>query len=195
MSRILCTGLIAIWLLAPMAQAGSRDRDDWRESRHHGHHGHHDRYDYAKVVDVDPIIQRERRRVEREVCWNEQVRVRADSHRRSDGVGGALVGGVLGGVVGHELGRGSHHNQVGTVVGVAVGATLGHQLAGRRHERYETVTERRCAVKPDLEYHETVTGYRVSYRYRGQVYHTTTADHPGKRIRVKVDVAPAHRHG
>jgi uncharacterized protein YcfJ len=192
MSRILYTGLIAIWLLAPMAQADSRDRDDWRESRHQRHH---DRYDYAKVVDVDPIIQRERIRVEREVCWNEQVRVRANGYRRGDAVGGALVGGVIGGVVGHELGRDSHHHQAGTVVGVAVGATLGHELAGRRHERYETVTERRCAVKPDLEYHETVSGYRVKYRYRGQVYHTTTADHPGKRIRVKVDVAPVHRHG
>jgi uncharacterized protein YcfJ len=189
MSRILCTGLIAIWLLAPMAQAGSRDRDHWHES------GHHSRYDYAKVVDVDPIIRRERIRVEREVCWNEQVRVRADGYHRGNAIGGAVVGGVIGGVVGHELGHGHHHKQVGTAVGVAVGATLGHQLAARRHERYETVTQRRCAVKPDLEYHEAVTGYRVKYRYKGRVYHTRTAAHPGKRIRVKVDVEPAHWHG
>jgi len=197
MSRLLSTGLIAVWLLAPLAQAGSRDHDDWREDRHKGRHeSHHgDRYDYAKVVDVDPIIQREPVRVERETCWNEQVRVRTDGYRRGHAVGGALVGGVLGGVVGHELGHGHHDHQVGTAVGVALGATLGHQLAGRHQARYETVTERRCAVKPDLEYHETVTGYRVSYRYRGQTYRTTTAEHPGKRIRVRVDVSPAYWHG
>jgi len=189
MSRILYTGLIAVWLLAPLAHAGSRDRDDWHESRHHG------QYDYAKVVDVDPIVQRERVRVERETCWDEQVRVRTDGYRGGDAVGGALVGGVIGGVVGHELGHGHQHDPAGTLVGAAVGATLGHQLAWRRQDRYETVTERRCAVKPDLEYYERVTGYRVSYRYRGRIYHTTTTDHPGRRIRVRLDVTPAHRHG
>ena len=35
-----------------------------------------------------------------------------------------------------------------------------------------------------------VHGYEVTYRYRGEVYRTTTDYHPGDRIRIRVDVTP-----
>jgi uncharacterized protein YcfJ len=37
---------------------------------------------------------------------------------------------------------------------------------------------------------EEVVGYDVAYKYRGSVFHTQMADHPGNKIKVKVTVDP-----
>ncbi|MFC6670355.1 glycine zipper 2TM domain-containing protein [Marinobacterium aestuariivivens] len=182
MLRTLISALVVALLLASPAQADNGHRHHHRDGRG---------YDYARVIDVDPIVRRQRVRVEREVCWDERVRV--DGAHPGDRAGAAVMGAVIGGVVGHEFGE--RDPRAGTLVGAAVGAALGHELAAQRHHRSRYVTERRCAVEPDFEYHEAVTGYQVRYRYRGRIYHTRTERHPGKRIRVRVDVSPVHWHG
>ncbi|NVK39632.1 MAG: hypothetical protein HWE39_00185 [Oceanospirillaceae bacterium] len=81
---------------------------------------------------------------------------------------------------------------------VALALLPGLSWADHRHHDHDDrryVTERRCAVEPDFEYHEAVIGYEVSYRYRGRVYHTRTDHRPGKRIRVRVDVTPTRWQG
>jgi uncharacterized protein YcfJ len=59
---------------------------------------------------------------------------------------------------------------------------LGDDRYGRddRYDRYDR----------DGRHDERVIGYRVTYRYGGQTYHTTTPFHPGSTIRVRVDVDP-----
>jgi uncharacterized protein YcfJ len=40
---------------------------------------------------------------------------------------------------------------------------------------------------------QRVVGYNVTYRYAGRNYHTVTDHHPGRTIRVRVDVRPDGR--
>src|SRR5687767_14729150 len=61
-------------------------------------------YDYARVVDVDPIVDYERRPVSREVCYDEPVRYRDAGYRRGDSTTPMIAGAVIGGVVGNQFG-------------------------------------------------------------------------------------------
>ncbi|MBY4676459.1 glycine zipper 2TM domain-containing protein [Marinobacterium arenosum] len=171
--------ILAALLLSPLtAQA---------DHRHHGHDHRYKGYDYAKVVDVDPIYERVGYRVPRQECWNEQVRV---DYRRNDSYTDEIVGAVIGGAIGNAIGHNDSNKKVQAVIGAALGASIANDLNDRGYAGHSYRNERRCAHTEDVEYHEEVTGYRVAYRYRGRIYHTRTAHHPGKRIRVKVNVRP-----
>lgn len=152
-------------------------------------------YAYADVLNVDPIITRVQRPVQRDQCWREPVTyrepVRTASTRgdRAPAVLGAIVGGVLGNQFGHGRGRDA---------ATAAGALLGYHAVrdsqrGYQQAGYREVTryEQRCATQTEYFEDEQVTGYDVTYRYQGRVYHTVTDYHPGERLRVEVDVRPA----
>jgi uncharacterized protein YcfJ len=149
-------------------------------------------YDYAKVVDVDPIMRQVRVETPRRECWNEvrEVRDTRDSHSK----GGMVLGGIIGGVVGHQIGHG-HGRDVATVAGTLIGAAVGHDIAAERAAyRYSEPREEsveRCAVRYEQDYHERIEGYRVTYRYQGREYTTRLPYDPGDRIRIRVDVEPA----
>ena len=49
----------------------------------------------------------------------------------------------------------------------------------------------RCATHYVTEERRDLEGYLVTYRYAGRQYTTRTHQHPGKRIRVRVEVTPA----
>ena len=38
-----------------------------------------------------------------------------------------------------------------------------------------------------------ITGYRVRYRYAGEIWEKTLPDHPGERLRVQISVRPGRR--
>ena len=42
----------------------------------------------------------------------------------------------------------------------------------------------------DVEHEGRVVGYRVGYEYAGREFETVTDYHPGREIRVRVDVTP-----
>ena len=62
----------------------------------------------------------------------------------------------------------------------------------------DMIIRKLLAVKPqeellliaDTETQTTITGYEVTYRYRGQVLTTRLSYHPGRRLAVNVDVVP-----
>jgi hypothetical protein len=66
--------------------------------------------------------------------------------------------------------------------GLGLVATL-HQEATR------SPAPRICAVASVTE----ITGYRVRYRYGGEIWEKTLPDHPGERLRVRVSVQPGRR--
>lgn len=151
--------------------------------------------EYADVLNVDPIITRVQRPVQRDQCWREPVtyrepvRTAGARNDRAPAVIGAIVGGVLGNQFGHGRGR-----DAATAAGALLGyhavrdSQRGYQYAGSREvTRYEE----RCATQTEYFEDERVTGYDVTYRYHGRVYHTVTDYHPGDRMRVEVDVRPA----
>ncbi|EGV51454.1 membrane protein [Candidatus Endoriftia persephone str. Guaymas] len=143
--------------------------------------------DTAKVIDVDPIYKTvEISRPERH-CWDEQV-----SHyrpNRDKSYTGTVLGGIVGGVVGNQFGKGKGKDAA-TIAGALLGASVGHDASRNRSGHYVTETERRCEVIDYTEQEEQLVGYRVKYRYKGQVFTTRTKSHPGKHIRVRVAVTP-----
>ncbi|GGK63621.1 glycine zipper 2TM domain-containing protein [Amphritea balenae] len=180
MKKLIVSGLVALSLLVPLAEAGSRNH---RDNAHR---------DYAKVTRVDPIVVQSERRIPRRECWDEEVRYETPRHQRKSYTA-PILGGIIGGALGNELGAGGDNKKVGAVVGAVLGASIGNDLKQNRSQydnRVHYRTETRCSVEHDVEYYERVTGYNVTYRYQGRTYHTQMDRHPGKRIRVRVNVVP-----
>jgi len=190
MKRILTATLIA----AGIALAGAATASD----RYPGSYAHHDdaRYAWADVVRVEPIISAVDRPVSRQECYQQPV-VYREQGRYYDGRrdrAPAVLGAIVGGVIGSQFGSGG-----GRDAATAAGALLGYQsvrddqrryggryVAGREYTRYED----RCTTRTDYVRDDTVTGYDVTYRYRGETYRTVTDHHPGERLQIEVAVRP-----
>lgn len=153
------------------------------------HHDHHTRY--ARVIDARPIYQSASYQVPEQVCHYETVSYRDNDGPRS--YTGTIVGGLVGAAVGHELGNSKRNKDVGAVAGGLLGATIGRDVSNRNNRtttRYRD--EQVCQTRYRSEYSQHITGYNVTYRYKGRVYQTQTRHHPGDRIPVDVQVRPAY---
>ena len=160
---------------APAAQADPR-HDDGRETR----------YDYARVLDVKPLIRTVEVEIPVRECYERPVEVRRE--RRRGGLGRVLAGGIIGGVIGRQFGDGSGRDAM-TVLGSVVGAASASDDV-RRDDRAGTRVEKFCETTYEYESRDRVEGFRVLYEYEGRTYTTRTATDPGDEIRVRVDVRP-----
>ncbi|MBE5314118.1 MAG: glycine zipper 2TM domain-containing protein [Xanthomonadales bacterium] len=152
-------------------------------------------YDYARVVEVRPIIESYREPVRSEQCWSEPVTYREPDRYRggSRDRAPAILGGIIGGAIGNQFGSGSGRDAA-TLAGAALGYAAvrdsqrhrGGYIEGREYTRYED----RCRVVTDYRREDRVVGYDVAYRYRGRTHWTRTDFHPGDRIQVEIDVRP-----
>ena len=154
----------------------------------------YEEYDYARVVDVEPVMREVRTEVPRRECWDESQQVYPGGMHGVESVGPTLLGGIIGGVIGSQIGHGRGRN-VAAVAGTLLGAGIGHEAAARNmpEDRYAEPEERvvqRCTVRYDDRIDQRIDGYRVTYVYHGRQYTTRTPYDPGERIRVRVDVAP-----
>jgi len=154
--------------------------------------GHGERavfYDEARVVRVEPLVRMVRVAEPRETCWDERVPVREAGYRSATPM---ILGGILGGVIGHEMGKG-RGKDAATVAGVILGGSIGRDIEhDRRTDRVvgEEVVER-CTTETAWREEERIEGYRVTYRYRGELF-TTRMDHdPGSRLRIRLIAEPA----
>ena len=156
-------------------------------------------YDYAKVLDVEPIVSVVRVQTPQRECWDEEVVHRAPRrgyHAGAHSFTPAILGGILGGVVGNQFGHGSGKTAM-TVGGALLGASVGNDLARRSHRAYGrghtytyTTTEERCRVTNAYHEEERIDGYRVRYRYKGEIFQTLLDHDPGPRLRVRVQLSP-----
>lgn len=147
-------------------------------------------YHYAEVVDVRPEYRDVRKPVDREVCWDDTSYERTRSASRSHTP--TVVGAIIGGVIGNQFGGGSG-KRAATVAGAALGGSIGRD-AGRQSagpDEYRKVTRETCQVQRSYVTESAISGYRVTYQYDGRIYRTHMKEHPGDRIRVRVDVSPA----
>jgi uncharacterized protein YcfJ len=154
-------------------------------------------YDYARVVDVQPLVTRVRVTTPQRECWDEtrvDNRGYGNSPLPRSAAGGAVLGGIVGAVLGHQIGHG-HQRDAATAVGAVVGAAIGSQQAQRRAAQAaappQSYTVQRCETRYREEWQERTDGYRVTYVYNGRRQVTEMANRPGDRIRVRVDVSPA----
>jgi len=180
---LVVTLALALAGLSGNALAGHDEHRRYREG---------DVYDYARVLEARPIVRHVQVQVPVRECWQETVY--REHHSPAGTVGPAIAGGLIGGAIGHQFGSGSGRTAM-TMVGALVGSAIAHdvahaQAAGGTYSRTAYPVER-CETRYDYRTEERVEGYHVTYRYKGRVYATRTADHPGKRIRVRVDVRPA----
>ena len=181
MKKLITVAVLALGLTASLAQAGTHN-----DKRHNSHR------DFAKVVGVQPIVVQSERRIPRRECWDEEVRYEQPRQHRNSYTA-PILGGIIGGAIGNELGHNKSNKRVGAAVGAVLGASIGHDItrdSAYSGDRGQYRTETRCSVQHDVEYYERVTGYNVTYRYQGRTYHTRMDQHPGKRIRVRVNVIP-----
>lgn len=159
-------------------------------------------FDYAKVVDVAPIVESYKVNKPVEQCWDERVPRRHSSEyreRRHNSPTGEILGAIIGGAIGNQFGNG-RGKKVATAAGAVLGASVAHDVKHnkrkhRRHsrnhrgyDRYDVV--QRCELQDNYIVEEQVVGYNVAYKYRGNVFHTEMDRHPGAKIKVKVTVDP-----
>lgn len=137
-------------------------------------------YDYARVVDVDPIVRRVAIDSPQRECWSEDRQVYAQPRSATPTVLGAIIGGVIG----HQFGNGYSRNAA-TAAGAVLGASVGHD-ASARDAGVETRSVERCEVRNQRDWEQRVDGYRVTYVYHGREYNTVMPYDPGNRVQIRV---------
>ena len=182
---ILAAVVLTLALSATQASAGGYAYKDRRSSPV--------TYDYARVMSATPIIRYVTVTTPVKECW-EDVEYYSVNHRPRGTGARTLFGAVLGGVIGHQIG-GGRGNDIATVAGTLIGASIAKDSALRngdygRREYSRPVT--RCKTNYRTHEEERIDGYRVIYKYHGQKYATNTPNDPGKRLKIRVDIRPAH---
>jgi uncharacterized protein YcfJ len=199
-SKLVSGILVGAVLAASAAHADSHE--DYRRGDQDRGRGSDDGYDYARVVDVDPIIRHVRVTVPRQECYEEtRYRTRDDGrgYPRNGTAGHTILGAIIGAGIGNSIGSGDGR-RAATVAGAIIGSAIGHDVGERRREqgyygrdngpRDEPYTTQHCETRYDESYEDRTDGYRVTYEYNGQRYTTQTRRDPGERIRVRVNVTP-----
>lgn len=155
-----------------------------------------DFYDYAKVLDVYPITESVKISTPVEKCWNKPVTYYSQHpvKRKNKSYTPEVVGAIVGAAVGNRFGKGSGRDAA-TVAGALLGGSIARDIKHgqpHHHTRTESHTrmERHCETHQNISYDEQVVGYDVKYRYHGNVFTTRMNEHPGKKIKVRVNLTP-----
>ena len=162
---------------------------------HKKHSRQHDKYvDYARVVHVKPIYKTVRVAVPVEQCRHESIQRPVKRRVKYAAPEDVLLGGIVGGIIGHELGD-RHNKEFTTIAGAIIGSTIASSANAKyyRTADYRTQHRERCRIETQYRSEQQLVGYRVRYRYKGEMYTTRMNEHPGKRIPVKVKVIPVDR--
>lgn len=147
--------------------------------------------DRARVQNVEPQYQVVQ--IPREECtsqWVTEPRTVA-APVGSNGYGGAVIGGVAGAIVGNQVGKG-HGREAATAAGAVIGALAGDRISNQNTVPAQTTYDQRevrsCRTVNASE--NRLTGYRVTYEYRGNQFVTVLPEQPGNTIPVRVSVVP-----
>ena len=151
-------------------------------------------YARAKVISVTPVYETVTVSTPREVCRNVPAGYKQERHYGDyTSATPMIAGGILGAAVGNQFGRGTGKT-VTTIAGGVLGGSIARDLqhrhkvsSGYHHDR-RVLT--RCESIEDFHTEERLDGYRVKYRYNGRIFSTRTETPPGKKIGIRVSVAP-----
>ncbi len=134
---------------------------------------------YGQVVEVEPIYQTVSIPEDRQVC--DRRRSSRYSGKRTNHAGNAVLGGIIGGAIGNRFGKGSGRD-ASTALGILIGAGVGANK-GQHHNSRQT-----CYIETHYREESRFMGYDVTYDYNGNLYHTQMQEHPGDRVRLRVNV-------
>jgi uncharacterized protein YcfJ len=152
-------------------------------------------YDYAKVVDVQAVIEIVQIPEQQQVCREQPVQRRVAEYRSpAPAIFGAIVGGVIGSQLsrghGHGYGHGYGHGDnraVATVVGATIGSAIASEVQYSQYPaKYYSENVQVCSLETSWRGEERVVAWDVSWKYRGRTYHSRMDKPPGDRIRVRV---------
>lgn len=198
MKTLTATSLIGLTLIlsagmVTQSMAGHRIDSDDKERSHKRHEHKNSFYDYARVVKVKTIYKQVKVAMPQKECWDEHRDRPINRHASQKNAEKALVGGIIGGVIGHHLGKNGHADGSATVVGALIGAAVGHESGRHDRNTYRTRKEhtRRCQTHTEYRHEKRADGYRVTYRYHGETFHTRMRHRPGKRLRINVKISLA----
>ena len=144
--------------------------------------------DRARVQDVQP--QYETVQLPRQECASQWVQDAPQAVSAGRGYGGAIIGGVAGGLLGNQVGKG-HGKEAATAAGAVIGAITGDRLQNNQPQQVVQAPPREvrtCQTVTDTQ--QRLTGYRVTYEYRGNQYQTVLREQPGQSLPVRVSVTP-----
>ena len=143
--------------------------------------------DRARVERVEP--QYEQISTPRQECTSQWVTEQQPVQGAAGGYGGAIIGGVAGGILGNQVGKG-HGREAATAAGAVIGAIAGDRIANNQPQQYQQAQRevRTCRTVNDVQ--QQLTGYRVTYEYRGHQYVTIMREQPGQSLPVRVSVTP-----
>jgi len=137
---------------------------------------------YGQVVEVEPIYQTVSIPEERQVCdRRSNNRYNNQNRRHGNHAGRAILGGIIGGAIGNRFGRGSGRD-ASTALGILIGAGAGANKGQHNNNR------RDCYIETHYRQEDRFMGYDVTYDYNGNLYHTQMQEHPGDRVRLRINV-------
>ena len=161
--------------------------------------------EYGRVIRAQP--RTEQIRQPREECRTEYVQAPQQYSQQSQygqqqrDPGGAILGAIAGGILGNQVGGGSGR-AAATAVGVLAGAVAGDRISnqdgrpmdqGRQGQYGQSQYPQEQAVRQCRmvdAYESRITGYDVTYDYRGRSYTSFMQRDPGDRVRLRVTVEP-----
>lgn len=149
--------------------------------------------DRARVTQVQP--QYEQVQVPRQECSTQYVQDAPQPVAQTGGNGyaGAIIGGVAGGLLGNQVGKG-HGKEAATAAGAVIGAITGDRVqnngAGQPQQYVQAPPREVQSCRNVMDVQQRLTGYRVSYEYRGNNYITVMHEQPGQSLPVRVSVTP-----
>jgi len=163
--------------------------------KHHNHqkYSNHDRHHtrYAKVIFVKPIYRTIQIQQPRLDCQHQNPRHSSVTVVHQHSPERIIMGGVLGGIIGHGLGN-AYNRDVTTLAGVVIGSAIAHDVSTINYssQHHPAVPQSYCRERVSIIEQRKLVGYKVKYKYRGNVFTTRTHYHPGKRIEIQTE--PGH---
>lgn len=141
--------------------------------------------DNARVQSVEP--QYESVQVPREECTSQWV---TEPQPVAGGYGGVILGGLAGGILGNQVGKG-HGREAATAVGAVIGALAGDRIANGSAPAQQPLAQREVqSCRTVYDQQQRLTGYRVTYDYRGHQSTIVTREQPGQTVPVRISVTP-----
>lgn len=145
--------------------------------------------DYARVTHASPIYETISVEEPHRECHIEERAVR--HYKQNTSATSTIVGALIGGAIGNRLGHNKSNKRVGAVAGAILGGSIANDLSRNKgHHGTRTTSEKVCNTHYTTRYEKQVSGYDVSYEYRGREYNTIMDNHPGRKVQVAVDVRP-----
>ncbi|MEH6558801.1 MAG: YMGG-like glycine zipper-containing protein [Oceanicoccus sp.] len=177
MNKKLVAIILVTSLFSLAAAADHRGKSDKRRYSNHSSKEHI--YDYAKVTSVTPIVETIAHQIPK-LCHYQPAR-----HNHNKSATPAILGTIIGAAIGNELGHKKRNKRIGAIAGGILGGSIGIDIGRNNRQQNGEYCDHY-----DIENEQIVVGYDVSYRYRGKTYYTTTQQHPGRKIQLKLKFEP-----